>query len=188
MASEFTTFARNAGKLRAQADRDRSLSFGARLLLGHLLRYARRTGVAFPSRNTLADLMGRSVRRIADYLRELRERGFLRWVRTRRASNVYAFGFDRVDAQAAPLSEGQWNDHPYHFAGGRFRQVILDAVRRCGPFIKASQAPPGRSEQSEAKALVGPSVADKPGDLARLAALPMPKASAALLATLGRRA
>lgn len=185
MSSEFTTFARNAGKLRAQADRDRGLSFPARTLLGHLLRYARKTGVAFPSRATLSCLMGRCVRRIADYLRELRDRGYLRWVRTRRAPNVYAFGFDRVDAQAVPLSEGQWNDRPYHFAGGRFRQVILDAVRRCGPFIKASQAPPG---QSAATVQAGSAVANEPGDLARLAALPMPKASAALLATLGRRA
>lgn len=174
-----STVSRNAGKLRAQADRDRNLSFAARTLLSHLLRYAGRSGVAFPSRNTLAALMGRCVRRVADYLRELRERGYLRWVRTRRAPNVYAFAFDRVDAQAEPLSAGQWNDHPYHFAGGKFRRVIMDAVRRCGPFLKAYQAPPGRSE---AKAQAGPLGGSEPGDFARLAARPMPQLSAAILA------
>lgn len=129
-----STSSKNAGKLRAQADRDRSLSFGARLLLGHLLRFASmREGVAYPSRSTLAGLLGRSVRRIADYLRELRERGYLRWIRTRRQPNVYSFAFDRVDASAEPLRSEAFNDWSYWFAGGKFRGVRMNIQRGAVP-------------------------------------------------------
>jgi hypothetical protein len=147
-----STSSKNAGKLRAQADRDRSLSFGARLLLGHLLRFAgMRDGAAYPSRATLAGLLGRSVRRIADYLRELRERGYLRWVRTRRQPNVYAFAFDRVDASAEPLRSEVFNDWSYWFAGGKFRGVRMN-IRR--DLVRPATEEPPRA-MSEAVALGG---------------------------------
>lgn len=92
-----------------------------------------REGVAFPSRATLAGLLGRSVRRVADYLRELRERGYLRWVRTRRQPNVYAFAFDRVDAFAEPLRSEAFNDWSYWFAGGKFRGVRMNIKRGAVP-------------------------------------------------------
>lgn len=115
---------------------------------------------------TLADRLGCSVRTVARALSALKAAGLVRWRRRRRKASEFAINCRCVD-DSCSVPDGV--DRPYRPCGG--------------PLIRAesarSAARVGATDAREARASVE--------RLAALAALPMPKASAALLATLQRR-
>lgn len=116
-----------ANRLSAVVFADPELSQGAKLTFDAIVMVAKwaqgRTGFCFPSYEALAAKVGRKVRMIGNYLRELRERGYLTWARQQRCPNMYALNLALVSAdppvQAVPKG---WRPASagYKFANGKF--------------------------------------------------------------------
>lgn len=167
-------------KLCALAASDRELSQGAKLLLDKITMLADwaqgRSGLCFPGYARLAELVGRSVRMIGHYLRELRERGYLSWSRQQRCPNVYFLNLDRVSAAAPPIPDGlKLASKGYPFAGGRYNRPGVRELLRGAAALRAGagvQPEPSRAI-AERQALDG-----GPPILGRL--------SASILSTFGR--
>lgn len=174
-----------ADRLAARVRADRELTHGAKLTFDAIVRVSKwaqaRTGFTFPSYAKLAEIVCRGVRMVGNYLRELRERGYLTWARKQRAPNVYALNLALVSAsppsQAVPegwkvASEG------YLFAGGRYSLRGVRELLRGAAAVQAGVAPllPGLS----APALL------PPGELAKGAGAPMSKLSAAAFGAIMR--
>lgn len=146
MESE-ATFRVLANRLKALADADADLSQGAKLLLDKIKMLAEwahgRTGLCFPGYERLAQLVGRSVRMIGHYLRELRERGYLSWSRRQRCPNVYFLNFDRVSADP-PVAPSKFPlaVKGYPFAGGRYSLPGVRELLRGAAAARAACARP----------------------------------------------
>lgn len=126
---------------------DRELSQGAKLLFDKIRAtadWARgRTGLCFPGYSVLAEMVGRSVRMIGNYLRELRERGYLSWARTQRCPNIYFLNFDLVSADPPSIPEKfVLAKEGYAFAGGSMYQRGL-RERLTGAALMKSGQPAG---------------------------------------------
>ena len=61
--------------------RDKHLSFGARITYGILLSYAWQEGSCFPGQERMALDLGVGRQAVSDFLRELREAGYVDWKR-----------------------------------------------------------------------------------------------------------
>jgi biotin operon repressor len=61
--------------------RDKQLSFGARLSYAVLLSYAWQEESCFPGQDRMARDLGVSRRMLSDYLKELKQRGYIAWER-----------------------------------------------------------------------------------------------------------
>lgn len=134
-----------ANRLNAMVAADGELSQGSKLLFDKITMLADwaqgRTGLCFPGYERLAKLVGRCVRMIGNYLRELRDAGYLSWARRQRCPNVYFLNFELVSAAppaAEPLPAGfKPAVAGYPFAGGTMFQRGVRELLRGAAAVKA---------------------------------------------------
>lgn len=134
-----------ASRLSALVRADGDLSQGAKVTFDAIVMVAKwaqgRTGFCFPSYERLGQIVGRKVRMIGNYLRELRERGYLTWARKQRAPNVYALnlGLVSADPPAAPALPEGWRavTAGYKFAGGKFQLPGVRELVRGAAAVRA---------------------------------------------------
>ncbi len=86
--------------------RDKQLSFGARLAYAVLLSYAWQEESCFPGQARMARDLGVSRRMLSDYLKELKQRGYIAWERTglNKTNIYYLLDYQPFQANGKPGS------------------------------------------------------------------------------------
>ena len=86
--------------------RDKQLSFGARLAYAVLLSYAWHEESCFPGQKRMARDLGVSRRMLGDYLKELKERGYITWQRRglNKTNIYYILDFQPLKVDGKPGS------------------------------------------------------------------------------------